>query len=76
TIDVGKHTQLNGAVIGSTASAENNQLQTGTLGFNSILNHAQYKVEHQSVGLSTGSDIAKQLLSHAATSLLVGAKGS
>ncbi|MBT0731747.1 hemagglutinin, partial [Rosenbergiella nectarea subsp. apis] len=54
TIEVGQHTQLQGAVIGSTAVAENNRLHTGTLGFEDIRNHAQYKVEHQSVGLSTG----------------------
>jgi len=53
-VKVGEHTQLNGAVIGSTASREHNRLETGTLGFSDIDNQAAYKVEHQSVGASTG----------------------
>jgi len=32
-VTVGEHTQLNGAVISSTASADKNRLDTGTLGF-------------------------------------------
>ncbi len=47
-ISVGKHTQLDGAVISSTSEAKNNQLDTGTLGFSDIHNYAEYKVEHQS----------------------------
>ncbi|WP_338328006.1 hemagglutinin repeat-containing protein, partial [Rosenbergiella metrosideri] len=57
-VKVGEHTQLNGAVIGSTASAEHNRLETGTLGFSDIENQAAYKVEHQSVGASTGGGMA------------------
>ena len=57
-VKVGEHTQLNGAVIGSTASAEHNRLETGTLGFSDIDNQAAYKVEHQSVGASTGGGMA------------------
>ncbi|WP_164996190.1 hypothetical protein [Proteus alimentorum] len=45
---MGKHTQLDGAVISSTSEAKNNQLDTGTLGFSDIHNYAEYKVEHQS----------------------------
>ncbi|VEC02282.1 Filamentous hemagglutinin [Cedecea lapagei] len=49
-VTVGEHTQLNGAVIGSTADAGKNKLDTGALGFKDIENSAEYKVEHQSVG--------------------------
>ena len=56
-VTVGEHTQLNGAVIGSTAPADNNKLDTGTLGFSDIHNQADYKVEHQSIGISTGGSI-------------------
>lgn len=76
SIAVGQHTHLTGAVIGSTAAAEHNSLQTETLGFTDLRNRAQYKVEHQSVGLSSGGDLAGQLVRSAATSLLVGAQGS
>ncbi|WP_241650137.1 hemagglutinin repeat-containing protein [Rosenbergiella collisarenosi] len=76
SITVGQHTQLNGAVIGSTAAAQNNQLQTGTLGFTDIDNHAEYKVEHKSVGMSSGGDPTSQLLKSAANSLLLGAAGA
>uniref|UniRef100_UPI0011A0AD9C hemagglutinin repeat-containing protein n=1 Tax=Yersinia rohdei TaxID=29485 RepID=UPI0011A0AD9C len=55
-ITVGEHTQLNGAVIGSTATADKNKLDTGTLGFSDIENKADFKVEHQSVGISTGGN--------------------
>ncbi|KAA5922179.1 hypothetical protein F3I59_22350 [Pantoea sp. VH_8] len=53
-VTVGEHTQLNGAVISSTSTADKNRLDTGTLGFSDIENHADYKVEHQSAGISTG----------------------
>ncbi|MEA5100954.1 hemagglutinin repeat-containing protein [Pantoea sp. S18] len=39
-IYVGNHTQLDGAVIGSAASANKNHLSTGTLGWTDIDNHA------------------------------------
>lgn len=41
-IDVGNHTQLDGAVIGSTASADKNRLDTGTLGWSDIGNKADF----------------------------------
>ncbi|MCT4706363.1 VENN motif pre-toxin domain-containing protein [Enterobacteriaceae bacterium H16N7] len=75
-ITVGEHTQLNGAVIGSTGSAEKNRLDTGTLGFGDINNHAEYKVEHLSIGASTGGSIADQFTGNMANSLLVGVNGS
>ncbi|OWF75668.1 hypothetical protein B4900_20570, partial [Yersinia rohdei] len=72
-ITVGEHTQLNGAVIGSTASADKNTLDTGTLGFSDIENKADFKVEHQSVGISTGGNIGGQFAGNMANGLLVGA---
>ncbi|WP_421356758.1 hypothetical protein, partial [Pseudocitrobacter faecalis] len=39
-ITVGNHTQLDGAVIASTAAADKNSLDTGTLGFSDIGNKA------------------------------------
>ncbi|WP_380181722.1 hemagglutinin repeat-containing protein, partial [Kalamiella sp. sgz302252] len=65
-VTVGEHTQLNGAVIGSTADASLNKLDTGTLGFSNIENHADYKVEHQSVGMSSGGPIGSQMLGNMA----------
>ena len=75
-VSVGKHTQLDGAVIGSTAAADKNRLETGTLGWNDIENHADYKVEHQSAGISTGGSIAGQFAGNMANGLLVGANHS
>ena len=75
-VSVGKHTQLDGAVIGSTATADKNRLETGTLGFSNIGNHADYKVEHQSAGISTGGSIAGQFAGNMANGLLVGANHS
>ncbi|EOP2499849.1 VENN motif pre-toxin domain-containing protein, partial [Escherichia coli] len=69
----GQHTQLNGAVIASTATADKNRLDTGTLGFSDIENRADYKVEHQSVGISTGGSIGGQFAGNMANNLLVGA---
>ncbi|MCG8156218.1 hemagglutinin repeat-containing protein [Brenneria goodwinii] len=71
-VTVGEHTQLNGAVIGSTATADNNRLDTGTLGFGDIHNQADYKVEHQSIGISTGGSIGSQSAGNMANGLLVG----
>ena len=75
-VSVGAHTQLDGAVIGSTAAADKNRLETGTLGWNDIENHADYKVEHQSAGISTGGSIAGQFAGNMANGLLVGANHS
>ncbi len=72
-ITVGGHTQLDGAVIGSTAAADKNTLDTGTLGFSDIDNQADFKVEHQSVGISTGGNIGSQFVGNMANGLLVGA---
>ncbi|MBV8042003.1 hemagglutinin repeat-containing protein, partial [Pluralibacter sp.] len=71
-IDVANHTQLNGAVIASSADADKNNLSTGTLGWRDIHNEADYKVEHASVGLSTGGSIGSQFAGNAANGLLSG----
>ncbi|WP_186004468.1 hemagglutinin repeat-containing protein, partial [Yersinia intermedia] len=72
-VKVGEHTQLDGAVIASTATADKNTLDTGTLGFSDIGNKADFKVEHQSVGISTGGSIGGQFAGNMANGLLVGA---
>nr|WP_282563733.1 hemagglutinin repeat-containing protein [Providencia stuartii] len=70
-ITVGNHTQLDGAVISSTADAEKNKLDTGTLGFGDIKNKAEYKVDSQSGGFSTGgASVGDQFMTNAAGSLL------
>jgi len=51
-VHVGEHTQLNGAVIASTANPDRNRLDTGTLGWSNLNNKAEFKVESQSVGFS------------------------
>ena len=66
-ITTGNHTQLDGAVIASTATADKNRLDTGTLGFSDIGNAADYKVSHSgiSAGLSSAGSLGGQLLSNA-----------
>lgn len=75
-ITVGKHTQLDGAVIASTGSADKNSLDTGTLGFGDIHNQADYKVEHQGGGISTGGSIGQQFAGNLANSLIAGGGSS
>ncbi|MDR7345617.1 filamentous hemagglutinin [Pantoea alhagi] len=75
-VTVGARTQLDGAVIASTAAAENNRLETGTLGWRNIRNEAEYKVEHQSVGVSTGGSVGSQFVGNMANALLSGLNGS
>lgn len=75
-ITVGKHTQLNGAVIGSTATADKNKLDTGTLGFSDIENSAEFKVEHMSASANTSSSLASQIAGNLASNLLIGADSS
>lgn len=70
-ITVGNRTQLDGAVISSTAEADKNTLDTGTLGFGDIKNKAEYKVDSQSGGFSTGgAEVGDQFMTNAAGSLL------
>ncbi|MEN4798722.1 hemagglutinin repeat-containing protein [Pantoea agglomerans] len=75
-VTVGEHTQLNGAVIASTADASLNKLDTGTLGFGNIENHAEYEVEHQSAGISTGGSIGGQFAGNMANGMLAGLNDS
>ena len=74
-ITVGGHTQLDGAVIASTGSADKNHLDTGTLGFSDIGNKAEYSTEHQGAGISTGGSIAENFIGNMANGVLVGAGG-
>ncbi len=60
-------------MIGSTATADKNTLDTSSLGFSDIGNKADFKVEHQSVGISTGGSIDGQFAGNMANGLLVGA---
>ncbi|MDA8517833.1 hemagglutinin repeat-containing protein [Citrobacter sp. Igbk 16] len=54
-VTVGGHTQLDGAVIASTATADKNSLDTGTLGFRDIHNEADFTVSHAGAGMSAGT---------------------
>ncbi|EQC3559369.1 hemagglutinin repeat-containing protein, partial [Proteus mirabilis] len=71
-ITVGKHTQLDGAVIASEGNAEKNRLDTGTLGFKNIENKAEYRVEHQGGSLSTGGGVGDKLISNMGSALAMG----
>ncbi|YCH31503.1 hemagglutinin repeat-containing protein [Erwinia sp. D4-22] len=73
-ITTGNHTQLDGAVIASTAEAGKNRLDTGTLGFSDIGNAADYRLSHSgiSAGMSGSGSPGGQLLSNA----LSGASGA
>lgn len=55
-IYVGNHTQLNGAVIASTAQSADNALSTGTLGWSDIENHASYKASSSSISMGGGNE--------------------
>ncbi|QXO72421.1 hemagglutinin repeat-containing protein [Morganella morganii] len=70
-VTVGKHTQLDGAVIASTADKDKNTLDTGTLGFNNLENKAEYQVEHQGGSLSSGGAVGGNLVSNLGSALAV-----
>ncbi|MEQ2018204.1 hemagglutinin repeat-containing protein, partial [Photorhabdus bodei] len=72
-VNVGEHTQLDGAVIASTADKDKNTLDTGTLGFGDIKNKADFKTEHHSVSISTGGSTGGMILSNLAANTLGGA---
>lgn len=74
-ITVGNHTQLNGAVIASQADADKNRLDTGTLGVTDIHNEADYKTEHQGIGISSGASMGGQFAGNMANTMLAGAGG-
>ncbi|WP_330984958.1 MULTISPECIES: hemagglutinin repeat-containing protein [Enterobacterales] len=71
-ITVGNHTQLDGAVIASTATADKNSLDTGTLGFSDIHNEADFKTQHAGGSFNTGGNIAGQFASNMANALVAG----
>ncbi len=80
-VTVGNHTQLNGAVIASTAPADRNSLDTGTLGWSDIHNQADYKASHTGISLSGGSGMsASQMVASnaiaGAANALTGMSGS
>ncbi|MCP1116191.1 hemagglutinin repeat-containing protein [Enterobacter bugandensis] len=75
-VTVGGHTQLDGGVMASAATADKNRLDTGTLGWRDIHNTAEYSVEHQSAGISTGGSIAGQFAGNMANGMLSGADSS
>ncbi|WP_320727831.1 hemagglutinin repeat-containing protein [Enterobacter sp. 118C5] len=75
-VTVGGHTQLDGGVMASAATADKNRLDTGTLGWRDIHNTAEYSVEHQSAGISTGGSIAGQFAGNMANGKLSGADSS
>ncbi len=64
-VQVGGHTQLNGAVIASSASPEQNQLSTATLGWQNLQNRAEYRVESQSIGASSSASASGNLAANA-----------
>ena len=59
-ITVGNHTQLDGAVIASTATADKNSLDTGTLGFTDIHNEADFKTQHTGISISGADSFGDQ----------------
>ncbi|MDZ7322635.1 hemagglutinin repeat-containing protein [Kosakonia sacchari] len=76
-VTVGNHTQLNGGAIGSTATADKNSLDTGTLGYGNIINKADYKVSHSGGGFSSSGNLMGQGAINAASTLMssVGSSG-
>ncbi|MBN5215716.1 hemagglutinin repeat-containing protein [Serratia ureilytica] len=72
-IKVKEHTQLDGAVIASTADKAKNRLETGTLGWTDIHNQADYSATHSGGSLSTGGPVGKDLLTNMAGGMLSGA---
>lgn len=71
-ITVGNHTQLDGAVIASTATADKNKLDTGTLGFSDLHNEADFKTQHSGGSFNSGGNIAGQFVSNMANALTAG----
>ena len=75
-VKVKEHTQLDGAVIASTADKDKNRLDTGTLGWTDIHNRADYSATHSGGSLSTGGPVGKDLLTNMAGGSLSGANNS
>lgn len=70
-IDVGNHTQLDGSVIGSTATADKNRLSTGTLGWSVLKNEAEYTSQLQSASVSSGASGANAFISNMPSGSLI-----
>ncbi len=75
-VNVKEHTQLDGAVIASTADKDKNSLDTGTLGWKDIDNQADFTAEHTGGSIGTGGPIGSQLVTNAAGGLLSNANNS
>ncbi|WP_166267900.1 hemagglutinin repeat-containing protein [Providencia sp. M-27] len=75
-VNVKEHTQLDGAVIASTADKDKNRLDTGTLGWKDIDNKADFTAEHTGGSIGTGGPIGSQLVTNAAGGLLSNANNS
>lgn len=75
-VNVKEHTQLDGAVIASTADKDKNHLDTGTLGWKDIDNKADFTAEHTGGSIGTGGPIGSQLVTNAAGGLLSNANNS
>lgn len=75
-VTTGQHTQLDGAVIASTADKTKNRLDTGTLGFSDIHNQADFSAQHQGISAGTGGSTGSQLLTNMATNTLSGGNRS
>lgn len=75
-VTVKEHTQLDGAVIASTAESDRNRLDTGTLGWSDIHNQADYRATHSGGSLSTGGPVGRDLLTNMAGGMLSGASNS
>ncbi|MCO7521915.1 hemagglutinin repeat-containing protein [Pseudomonas sp. 1] len=70
-VEVGKHTQLDGSVIASTAEAGKNRLSTGTLGWSDIKNKAEFKSQMASASISGGNNGASGFTSNMPTGTLI-----
>ncbi|WP_371365415.1 hemagglutinin repeat-containing protein [Pseudomonas sp. QL9] len=70
-IEVGNQTQLDGSVIASTADADKNRLSTGTLGWSSLDNKADYTSQQQSVSLSSGNTGSGEFVGNLPSGMLV-----
>ncbi|WP_455911152.1 hemagglutinin repeat-containing protein [Pseudomonas putida] len=70
-IDVGNHTQLDGSVIASTATADKNRLSTGTLGWSVLKNKADYTSQLQSASVSSGASSANAFISNMPSGSLI-----
>ena len=68
-IDVGNNTNLTGAVIASTAPANDNSLTTNTLSFSDILNKANYSASTIGGSFSSSGGLAGNALANGASLL-------